>query len=363
MSGQKTEEQFRRLVESVKDHAIFLLDARGHISTWNAGAQNIKGYTPEEILGKDISLFYTPEDRAAGRPKTLLGRATAEGHVEDEGWRVRKDGQRFWANVVISAIVDDAGKLTGFSKVTRDLTERVRSEQDRLRAAQVEEAMRLKDEFLSIAAHELRTPLTALLMQLHLLSTHSKGLAGVARERVAKAQKSGARLSKLIEALLDVSQFATGQMHVNREPLNLVGVAAELIHQLKDAAQATGNTLSLSPSVARIDGEWDRTRIEQVLSNLISNAMKYAPGTPIDVSVRLEGTTAVMQVEDHGAGLKGDDHSRIFERFERASASSLGGLGLGLYIVRAIVVAHHGTVSAENRPDGGARFTVRLPLR
>ena len=159
------EERFRLLVESVKDYAIFMLDPSGHVTTWNAGAERIKGYTAEEIIGKHFSIFYPPEDVAAGKCERELEVATREGRFEDEGWRVRKDGSRFWANVVITALRNPQGALIGFAKVTRDLTERRQAEEN-LRALAAEKAalaeksriQEFQERFLAILGHDLLNP-------------------------------------------------------------------------------------------------------------------------------------------------------------------------------------------------------------
>jgi PAS domain S-box-containing protein len=173
---QQSEERYRLLVESVKDYAIYMLDPEGHVVTWNEGAQRIKGYTAEEILGRHFSAFYPPEDGAAGKPQRLLEAAARDGRVEDETWRVRKDGSRFWADVVVTALRDPEGRLRGFAKVTRDLTERRRNEEqarqlarEQIARAAAEEQVQARDQFLSIASHELRTPLHPLQLQIQLL--------------------------------------------------------------------------------------------------------------------------------------------------------------------------------------------------
>jgi PAS domain S-box-containing protein len=220
---QASEKRFRLLVESVRDYAIFMLDPEGRIVSWNLGAERIKGYRADEIVGEHFSRFYPPEDVAAGKPARGLEVAEREGRVEDEGWRVRKDGSRFWANVVITALRDAGGRLVGFAKVTRDLTERKRAEEDRLRLAreqaaraEAEAAVRARDEFLSIAAHELKTPLTPLQLQVQLL-VHSlrKGeLTTLPPERLGamleSAERQSKRFASLIEKLLDLSRIAAG---------------------------------------------------------------------------------------------------------------------------------------------------------
>src|SRR5262249_25010883 len=156
-------------------YAIFMLDPSGRVASWNTGAERIKQYTANEIIGRHFSLFYPEEDVRAVKPKRLLEIASREGRYEEEGWRLRKDGTRFWASVILTATRDHSGRLRGFAKVTRDLTERKRADDERARLIRTEEAVRLRDEFLSIASHELRTPLTALKLHLQSAAREAEG--------------------------------------------------------------------------------------------------------------------------------------------------------------------------------------------
>ncbi|MFP2964277.1 ATP-binding protein, partial [Myxococcus sp. 1LA] len=353
------EAQLHSLIDSVKDYAIFMLDTQGRVQTWNAGAERIKGYRADEIIGQHISRFYLPEDRASGRPARLLAEAERLGRVEEENWRVRKDGTRFWADVVISAVRDDQGVLRGFSKVTRDLTDRKLAEEERLRLVQAGEAIRLRDEFLSVASHELKTPIAAL--QLHLELMRGKVLDPKVRSTLERATRSTMRLTALVETLLDVARISTGRLELKLEPLDLSLAVNEVLAQHQLSAMRAGCAVSarVEPGVT---GAWDPLRVEQAITNLLSNAFKYAAGTPVDVALTSEGGAAVLEVADGGPGIPPEALSRIFGRFERASSSvHYGGLGLGLYITREIVEAHRGSISARNLPDGGAAFTIRLP--
>ncbi len=364
----ETDERFRVLVESIRDYAVFMLDRDGRVQTWNAGAALIKGYQRDEIVGKSIELFYTREDLQHGRPAMLLAQAVRDGRVEDEGWRVRKDGSRFWADVVITALRNDAGDLIGFAKVTRDLTQRQHAEEerrkldaDRIRA---EEALRIRDEFLSIASHELKTPLTALQIELFgmraLSAQVGNGDDRMAR-KVARASRNADRLERLIEMLLDVSRIATGRLTLKPEAFDLSESVRQVAETMRGTAEQFGCELSTSTS-GTIVGSWDRVRTEQVVMNLLANAFKYGAGRPVTVSTALEGGEGIIEVRDHGPGVPPQDLKRIFERFERGARRDQGGLGLGLYVSREIATAHGGSLATHNLPDGGAAFTLRLPL-
>ncbi|HEY6475235.1 MAG TPA: PAS domain-containing sensor histidine kinase [Polyangia bacterium] len=363
----ESDERFRVLVESIRDYAVFLLDKEGRVQTWNAGAALIKGYQRDEIVGKSIELFYTREDRDNGRPARLLAEAAREGRVEDEGWRVRKDGTRFWADVVITALRDDAGETIGFAKVTRDLTERQHGEEERRRLdaerIRAEEALRIRDEFLSIASHELKTPLTALQIELYGM----RELGGQSTDermsrKLGRASRNADRLSRLIEMLMDVSRIATGRLTLRPEPFDLSDAVNRVAETMRGTAEQARCEFSCR-TPGPIPGTWDRLRVEQVVMNVLANAFRYGAGAPVMLSASVENGEAIVQIRDHGPGVPPDDFGRIFERFERGSPKQdRGGLGLGLYLSREIAQAHGGSIAGRNLPDGGAVFTLRLPL-
>jgi PAS domain S-box-containing protein len=358
-------ERLRLVVESVRDYAIFMLDADGRVATWNPGAELTKGYRPDEIIGRHIETFYTPEDRAAGLPRQLLAAAVRDGRVENEGWRQRKDGSRFWADVVITALRDPDGGLLGFAKVTRDLTERRLADEERVKLARAEESVRLRDEFLSIASHELKTPLTALKIQLDGLKAHVPATDERTCRSVERAVRSADRLRHLVDSLFDVSRISAGRLSLSLRELDLGHALKSHVEDLRYAAERAGCTLSVT-TVPGIRGCWDQVRLEQVVTNVFENATKYGAGTPLSVSLDLDlaSAEAVIEIADRGPGIPEDDLVRIFERFERASPiRHFGGLGLGLYVSRRIVEAHGGSIKASNRSGGGSCFTIRLPVR
>ncbi|HVV49408.1 MAG TPA: PAS domain S-box protein [Polyangia bacterium] len=359
---RQSEEKLRLMIASVRDYAFYMLDPAGRVASWNPGAERIKGYRAEEVLGQSFSRFFTPEDIAQQKPARELNIAATEGHFAEEGWRVRKDGSRFWASVVVTPIHAPPNHLVGFVKITRDMTERRAAEDERLKSAQAAEAIRLRDEFLSIASHELKTPLTALQLQLLNIQDQAKGDGEKLERNMDRARRLAARLGQLVETLLDVSRIATGRLKLSVEPFDLGDAAREVVERLGDSAKAAASELSLR-SDGPLQGRWDRLRIEQVLMNVISNAIKYAAGQPIQVSLAREPGSAVIEVRDRGPGVPEGELSRIFERFERAaSARHYGGMGLGLYVARQIAEAHGGTIVASNLPQGGACFTIRLPV-
>jgi PAS domain S-box-containing protein len=362
---------FRLLVEAVEDYAIFLLAPDGRILTWNLGAQRIKGYTADEIIGQHFSRFYTPEDQEAGRPAALLGWAAEYGRYEDEGWRVRQDGTRFWADVILTALRDETGEPYAFAKITRDLTER-RAAEERERALLVEreartaaeEALRARDRFLSIASHELKTPAASLSLTVESLLRASGGgrldgerlAAGLARLATATT-----RLGMLVDELLDVSRLSSGRMEFREEPTDLVAIAHDVAGRFGAAADQPRIRLS------GLDEAWvtgDASRLDQVITNLVDNATKYSdPEAPVEIGVIAEDGGVTLSVRDRGIGLDDEAAATLFEAFGRGlNAEHIPGLGLGLYISHQIVERHGGRIAAQPRADGhGSEFTLWLP--
>ncbi|WP_437818170.1 hybrid sensor histidine kinase/response regulator [Sorangium sp. So ce1078] len=363
---RRSEERFRLLVESVKDYAIFMLDPQGVITTWNRGAQELKGYRAEEILGQHFSRFYQEEDVRAGKCAWVLATAAREGRVADEGWRVRKDGTLFWASVVVTALRGPGGELVGFAKVTRDLTERRRAEEERLRLAQAQEANRMKDEFLATISHELRTPLNAILGWASLLcESASDPETAKALETIRRNAQAQARI---VEDVLDVSRIITGKMRIETRPTNLAAIVLEALEIVRPAAEAKGIELSVQGADRPLLLLGDPARLQQVMWNLLSNAVKFTEtGGHVRVNIEQVGASIDLAVHDDGRGIEPAMLSHVFERFWQADSSitrRFGGVGLGLSIVRHIIELHGGTVSAHSSGLGrGSSFFVTLPVR
>jgi PAS domain S-box-containing protein len=377
----QSEERFRLLVSQVRDYAIFMLDAEGHIATWNLGAQLIKGYRADEIIGQHFSIFYPPEDVAARKPERKLEIAAAEGVHEDEGWRVRKDGTYFWASVVITALHDNQGVLRGFSKVTRDLTERKRAEdvQRQLQAqevqiareqaarAQAEANVRVRDAFLSATAHELRTPVTSMFGYAELLQRRfSRGDFSPERAQkpihaiITQAQ----RLDRLTTMLLDITRLEHGKVLLDRQPIDLRWNIEQVVQELRLLTEYHSITFDLPADPVIVEA--DELRMEQVLYNLVQNAVKYSPeGGTITVRAWSEAQQAVITVTDMGVGISAEDLPHVFDRFYRAtniSEAHISGLGLGLHLVKEFVTLHGGSVDVQSALGRGSTFRVTLPL-
>src|SRR3954454_1025896 len=368
---RQSTEIFQLLVSSVRDYAIFMLDPNGNIATWNKGAERIKGYKPEEIIGSHFSRFYSEEDKANHKPERELEIAKREGSVEDEGWRLRKDGTRFWANVVITAVFDRTGELRGFAKVTRDISDRkkaeetrralleqrearLQAEEERRRAEDsyrvAQEANRAKDDFLMTLSPELRTPMTAILGWSRMLPSMSPD-DPMFYEAVASIAGGAQLQARLIDDILDVSRIVSGKLRLAPETIEVARVimnAAEAVNATAQAKDITV-TLSLAPTLGVIIA--DPTRIQQVIWNLLTNAVKFTPrGGKVDVSARRTASHVAVSVTDSGEGIDPQFLPHIFEPFRQAESPQTrvhGGLGLGLSIVRYIAEAHGGTGSAE----------------
>ncbi|AKF80268.1 PAS/PAC sensor signal transduction histidine kinase [Myxococcus fulvus] len=365
-AGRDTEDQLRLLIASVSDYAILTLDVEGHIASWNLGAERIKGYRADEILGQHFSRFYPPEDIAWGKPAWELESAVRLGRFEDEGWRVRKDGTRFWANVVITALFDESGELRGFGKVTRDFTQRKHAEETR-ELERLREALRARDEFLSVASHELKTPLTPLQLKLtamkRIAETHPQALLADGRlsRELASASSQVRKLADLIDDLLDVSRINVGRLTVEPERMDLSALLRDIASRYAPQAHVAGCRLDVD-APEPLEGTWDRRRLEQAVTNLVTNAIKYGAGKPIFLSARAADTEAVITVRDEGIGIAPTQQRRIFERFVRAvSERNYGGMGLGLFITHQIVEAHAGTIDVESELGRGSVFTLRIP--
>jgi PAS domain S-box-containing protein len=341
------------------------------VLTWNRGAERIKGYAAHEIIGRHFSVFYTPEEREAGRPMMLLGLAAEQGRFEDEGWRVRKDGTWFWADVIVTALRDEHGIPFAYAKVTRDLTERRASEarerqllaEQRARSA-AEEALQARDRFLSIASHELKTPVASLRLAAEsLLHARESGVLDEERletglERILTASH---RLGDLVTELLDISRLTAGVLPIHPAPTNLVDVGAEVVARYADAG--LGDRIRLD-APRRVTAEVDAGLIDQVLTNLVDNALKYSePSAEVEVAVRELPDAVEATVSDRGVGIDDVTAKRMFDAFGRGDrVDHVPGLGLGLHISQQIVERHGGTIAASPRADGrGTSFTVRLP--
>ena len=363
---RQSEERFRLLVSEVMDYAILMLDPEGIIASWNAGAERIKGYRSDEILGKHFSCFYTTEDVESGKPAHELKVATEQGRFEDEGWRLRKDGSRLWANVVVTALRDGTGHLRGFAKVTRDITEHKRTQELLMHAKEeAERGSKFKDQFLSTMSHELRTPLNAVLGFSDLLADERYGPLNDRQQRyVTHIHTGGKHLLKLISDILDLSKIEAGRMELCHEDVTVASAFAEVISALYPLAEKKSQAL-LQQVSANLHVRADAMRFKQMLMNLAGNAIKFTPeGGRIELAARQVDDQVRVEVRDNGPGIPPEQQQRIFEAFFRLTetGSATEGTGLGLAITARLVELHGSKLGIESKPGEGACFYFSLPL-
>ena len=353
LDGRETQELLRLLVEAVDDYAIFMLDPAGRISSWNPGAQRSKGWTAEEILGQHFRIFYPPEKQAERHPEHELELALRDGRYEEEGWRMRKDGSRFWAHVTITAVRDESGELVGFGKVTRDDTERREADarleeaNERLRAAAEEQS-----QFLGMTAHELRSPVGVLGGSARLLRKHWDELEVQERNELLEGMAASAeRLGRLLSDLLTASRIHGAALALDIQTLDLAEQLSSIVQAAGRTAGADDVRLGPVPPVAVAA---DQGRLAQMIENLIGNALRHG-AAPVGIEVEAHGATVDVVVRDAGPGVSEELQPRLFERF---ATEGHGGTGLGLYIVRELARAQGG--DAAYRTEDQA-FVVTLP--
>jgi PAS domain S-box-containing protein len=397
--AHETGELHRLLVESVQDYAIFALDPHGRVATWNEGAERINGYTAEEIVGQHFSIFYPRVDVEAGKPPRELEIASRTGKYEEEGWRVRKDGTQFWSSVLITAIRDDDGKLVGYSKVTRDLTERreaqaraiedarrVASEEAARRAAEsrerelralaerlkaqaeeLEKANLAKSEFLAAMSHELRTPLNAIAGYAELMELGVSGPVNAEqRQQLERIRRSQQHLLGIINDILNFSKIEAGHLTYDIAPVPIDEVMVGVEHMMELQARMKEVRLERRSCPEALRAMGDRAKLEQILINLAGNAVKFTDeGGLVVLRCERSGDRVVITVRDTGHGIPADQLDRIFEPFVqvgRSLTSMREGTGLGLAISRDLARAMGGDITVESVVGKVSTFTLTLPV-
>ncbi len=335
---RESEARFRLFLNGLKDLAIFMVDPSGHILNWHDGATKLKGYQYNEVIGKHISIFYPKESVDIGEPEANLITAAKNGSYETEGWRVRKDQSRFWADILITAIYDESGELQGFIKVTRDYSLHRKAEEESERAFQKQKELNeMKSNFISITSHEFRTPLTTILSSLSLLEKYqTPETIEKSGRHINRIKSSVNELVAILEELLSLEKIEEGRVIAKKEPFNLKEFIEQLVVKLKyllKEDQAIDYSHSGQEKV-----QSDAGFIEHVLTNLITNAVKYsAEGKHITLYSSVFNGKTTIGIRDQGIGISKEDQEQLFERFFRASnAGTVKGTGLGLHIVKTI---------------------------
>lgn len=360
----ESEERFRLLIENVKDYAIYMLDLQGRVMTWNKGAQRVKGYSTNEILGQDNKIFFTPEDIAQEIPVRDLNMVREHGQFESEGWRVRKDGSKFWANVMLTAVYDDSGHLKGYVKFCRDITVRKKAEDDIMAALQKEKELgEIKSRFISIASHEFRTPLGAILSSAFLLEKYQEQTRDErSLKHIERIKSNVNNLIQILNDFLSLGKLEEGKVNCIHEQLDLLKFSQEIIQNLQESAKK-GQVIDLEvkgkPEIIYTDGRL----LKNVLNNLLSNAIKYSgEDSRIEFKLQYHRESVTLVIKDHGIGIPDHDQEHLFERFYRASNTAhTSGTGLGLSIVRNYLSLMNGQLEFYSKLNEGTTFTIHLP--
>ena len=358
---KESEERFRLIVSNIEDYAIIVLNPEGQVTSWNGGAQHIKGYSADEILGRHFSIFYPGEDTAAGKPDFELKCAREEGRFEDENWRVRKDGSRFWANVVVTPLRDDGGTLRGFVKITRDVTERRRAEQEIMRRSlELEAANKELEAFSYSVSHDLRAPLRGIegfSQALH--EDYHQQLDGTAQDYLRRIRTATHRMGELIDDLLNLSRVTRAEMY--NEQIDLSKLATEVAQELELHEPKRGVSLKIAEG---LQAEGDSRLVRVALQNLIGNAWKFTSKraqAEIEFGQQYSNGDRAFFVRDNGAGFEQSYASRLFGAFQRLHATDeFPGTGIGLATVQRIIHRHGGKVWAEGFVNRGATIYFTL---
>ena len=372
---RQSEERYRSLVEQVTDYGIFLLDEKGRIISWNEGAKRITGYEESEIIGKYFSIFYPEEDVLNGKPSYELRVARAEGKYEEEGWRIRKNGSTFWSSVVITAVYNTNGALLGFSKVTKDLTERKEAERalresyeryreltEQLRATnnELSYANEELEQFTSIVSHDLQEPIRTIKSFLQLANIKlDQGQTDDLKTYIGKAIYAADRMRELILNLLHYSQLSKGE--IIEQQIDVEELLNEAIQNVKSTIDKTDAAITVESEVKTVYG--DRVQLVQLVQNLLSNALKFtAGGQPkIKIACYEEDGHVKFSVSDNGIGIAEADLNKVFEIFRRLhTKKEYPGTGIGLAICKKIVDRHRGKIWPESYPGKGTTFYFTL---
>mgnify|MGYP003575315613 CR=1 FL=1 len=372
---RQSEERYRLLVEQVTDYGIFMLDEKGRIISWNEGAKRIKGYTEAEIVGKYFSIFYPEEDILTGKPKHELKVAREEGKYEEEGWRLKKDGSKFWANVVITAVHSADGTLVGYSKVTRDLTERKNSEKalresyDRYRMlteelkvtnSELSYANQELEQFTSIVSHDLQEPVRTIKSFLKLMDLKlDEGELGQLKTYIDKSTNAANRMKELIQNLLQYSQLSKGSL--KEQEVNVNDLINDALQNLRASVEISNANIELDLEIEKVYG--DRVQLTQLFQNLISNAIKFTDteNPRVRITAQKDNDQVTFGITDNGIGIAEKDLNKVFDIFRRLNTEkAFPGTGIGLAICKKIVERHKGKIWPHSERGKGTTFYFTL---
>ena len=374
---RQSEERYHRMVEEVEDYAIILLDKNGFILNWNKGAEKIKGYKEEEIIGKSFEVFYLPEDREKGIPKRIINEARTNGKATIEGWRLRKDGSKFWGSIVVTALHNDSGEVIGFTKVTRDLTERkIWEDQLREYSAELEFKNKELEQFAYAASHDMKEPIRKInIYGAYIRDNKANKLDSRSADYLERALNAANRMGKLIDDLLAYSR--TSSTTENYTSVNMEKIINEVISEYREEITQKGISILVGkmPIIAGVSFQ-----LKQLMFNLVGNAIKYSdpskdatikinselfkPSKANDMGLSADQSYYLISVEDNGVGFEQQYAGKIFEMFQRLeSKQDTKGSGIGLTICKRIVQNHKGAIKAIGKQGEGARFEIYLPKK
>lgn len=356
-----SEMKARLFVEGVKDYAIFFLTPDGNIASWNQGAERLKGYKKEEVLGKHFSLFYTEEALKSGFPQYELVEAAKQGRFEDEGWRVRSDGTVFWANVVITPIYNK-DLLIGFSKITRDVTNKVKNEELMRKNKMLLKINTDLDNFIYTASHDLKAPIANLEGLIFLLSKRIQGRLSDEEQKILNMMKQSIeKLRRTIDDLKEITKAQKG-LDDKMEEISITSVLEEVKSDIENMIQEADAQFIELLEVTKI--RFAKANLRTILYNLISNAVKYrSPDRPLNIVIKTYALDSeiALSISDNGLGLSENQQSKLFMMFKRFH-SNTEGTGIGLYIIKRIVENAGGHIEAQSELDKGTTFTIFFPV-
>ena len=361
---EELEQRFGLLVGHVKDYAIFFIDPEGRVKSWNKGAERIKGYTESEIIGQPISVFYTDEDNQLGEPFQNLQRALAEGRYESIGLRKRKDGSVFYADVVFTPIYDDRNTLKGFAKITRDITDQKKAEEDMINTLRREKELNeMKSRFVTLASHEFKTPLSVILSSVSLIEKYPDTDQQDRRlKHIHRIKSNVNNLRQILSDFLSLEKLEGGI-------IQNCPVETDLAHLTRETIQDMENSLKESQHIElHTEGTprpipVDIQLLRNILNNLLSNAIKYSTeSTAVDCTLSYQSATVDIRIRDRGIGIPPEEQEHLFERFFRATnTTGISGTGLGLSIVKRYLDLMNGQIRMNSIPGEGSTFTITLP--
>lgn len=364
------EAHMKLLAQSTKGYAIITLDCDGTITTWNRGAEIIFGHREQEAIGRKVDLIYTEEDCRQGVPEAERKRALRQGQATDERWHVRKDGTRCFFSGLVNPLVDNDGKVTGFAKIARDLTEdKQRSTEQQSELESIQAANLQKDQFFAVLSHELKHPLNLVQLNTDLIARSQATKNSPSLRKAAQAIQNAVRSqSRIIDDLMDVSRIRTGKLKLQFSTLQYQDVLRGIEAVFAPLAQAENVTFEVFKPEQAVYVQADPTRLEQVIWNLLNNAWKFTKGGDrICMQLERDGEQARLDIIDTGEGISADFLPKVFDMFGQAEMQhaqrSKHGLGIGLALVKQLVEAHNGRIEAFSEGIGrGARFSVWLPI-